>query len=494
MVFLSLLLLSLLLLAPFAMPAQAQENASVAVVTAWALNVRAGPAIAYRIVGAVYGGDRLTVVEQRDGWVKIELNGQEAWVSGWYVNIETVTVPTTEPTATTPPPTATTPPPTATTPPPTATTPPPTATTPPPTATPTPAPEEASPAPTVEAEPSVPVPEEASPAPTVEPEPSAPAPEEASQADSPATSSPATPSTASVPSSGVGGKIAFATFPESMIYTVNADGSNLQSLTTGVGPDWNPTGDRLAFVDWRETFAAYVINADGSGREQIHEWAAGVREPNWSPDGQQIVFSVQEGGHLKEHEQCFAGGAFCIAMPPDPKWRMRRIEIPSRDVFEISSFRRSLSPGWLSNTEVLFAGDGRLHKVGLHGDDHPQEIYDRGPFVDPRYCALTGQVASTYRQHDHWEVYSIHVSGTGLKRLTGRESVLGPSTGNNIMGAWSPDCSQLIFFSDRDGRWQPYIVNADGSNKQLFLAELFEQFTFEFDYGFTNHKLIDWTE
>lgn len=411
MVFLSLLLLSLLLLAPFAMPTQAQENASLAVITASTLNVRAGPGIGYPLVGAVYGGDRLTVVEQRDGWVQIELNGQETWVSGWYVNIETVTIPTIEPTP----------------------------------------------------------------------------------ADSPATSRPTT-STASAPASAVGGKIAFATFPESMIYTMNADGTDLQSLTTGLGPDWNPTGDRLAFVDWRDTFAAYVINADGSGREKIHEWAAGVREPDWSPDGQQILFSIQEGGNLKEYEQCFAGGAFCLNRPPNPKWRMRRIEIESGDLFDISSLRRSLSPSWFSNTEVIFAGDGRLHKVSLDRNNQPQQIYDRGPFVDPRYCALTGQIASTYRQHDHWEVYSIHVSGTGLRRLTGRESVLGPSTGNNIMGTWSPDCSQLIFFSDRDGYWRPYIMNADGSNKQLFLPELFEQFTFEFDYGYTNHKLIDWTK
>lgn len=426
MVFLSLLLLSLLLLAPLAMSAQAQENASVGVITASALNVRAGPGIDYQIVGAVYGGGRFAVIEQRDGWVKIEFNGQERWVSGWYVNIETATLPTTDPTATTPPPTP------------------------------------------------------------------SPVPEEAAQADSPATSSPISNTTSAPSSSTVGGKIAFATFPESMIYTMNADGSNLQSLTTGLGPDWNPTGDRLAFVDWRETFAAYVINADGSGREQIHEWPSGVREPDWSPDGQQIVLSDQEGGNLEEYERCF--GPYCVTMPPNPKWRMRRIDMQSREVFEISSFRRSLSANWLSNTEVLFAGDGRLHKVGLHGDDQPQEISNRGPFVHSRYCALTGQVASTYRQHDHWEVYSIHVGGTGLRRITGRESVLGPSTGNNIMGAWSPDCSQLIFFSDRDGRWRPYIVNADGSDKQLFLPEVFDEFTFEFDYGYTNHKLIDWTQ
>jgi len=31
-------------------------------------------------------------------------------------------------------------------------------------------------------------------------------------------------------------------------------------------------------------------------------------------------------------------------------------------------------------------------------------------------------------------------------------------------GSWSPDSSQIIFESNRDGDWDIYIMNADGSN------------------------------
>ncbi|MGB0389665.1 MAG: TolB family protein, partial [Ardenticatenaceae bacterium] len=80
------------------------------------------------------------------------------------------------------------------------------------------------------------------------------------------------------------------------------------------------------------------------------------------------------------------------------------------------------------------------------------------------------------------------------KRLTGTDSVLVDSTPNNVVGAWSPDCSQFIFFSDRDGRWRPYIMNSDGSNERPFLPEVFDQFTFDFTYGYNNNSLIDWTQ
>ena len=288
------------------------------------------------------------------------------------------------------------------------------------------------------------------------------------------------------------GKIAFAPFPESIIYTMNADGSNLQRLTTGLDPDWNPTGDRLAFVDWHETNGVYLINADGSGRVRIHDWPL-IKEPDWSPDGNQIVVSVQKGGPLKVYEKCFFG-RFCFEFDPDPKWRLRVIKLDSSQINESAHFDQSLGPIWISNQEILFTGDGRLHIDNPFNNETARRINDRGPFVDPRYCALTSKIAATYHQHDHWEVHSLHNEGMSVQRLTGSDSVLSEPTGNNIAGTWSPDCLHFVFFSDRDGRWRPYIMNADGSNKQLFLPEVFDQFTFDFDYGFNNNKLIDWVQ
>ncbi len=51
---------------------------------------------------------------------------------------------------------------------------------------------------------------------------------------------------------------------------------------------------------------------------------------------------------------------------------------------------------------------------------------------------------------------------------------------------------QILFLSDRDGRWRPYIMNANGSNQRPFLPETFDPLTFE--YFFNGERVFDWTD
>lgn len=71
----------------FIFPLWAYANA-VGYVTASALNVRKGPGTSYEIVGVVYNGAVLTVLNSEDGWYKISHNGGEAYVFSEYVRLE----------------------------------------------------------------------------------------------------------------------------------------------------------------------------------------------------------------------------------------------------------------------------------------------------------------------------------------------------------------------------------------------------------------------
>jgi Tol biopolymer transport system component len=37
---------------------------------------------------------------------------------------------------------------------------------------------------------------------------------------------------------------------------------------------------------------------------------------------------------------------------------------------------------------------------------------------------------------------------------------------NNAAPAWSPDGQQIAFMTDRSGKWEIWIMNADGSNQR----------------------------
>ena len=57
-------------------------------VTASALNIRSGPSTSYSIVGNVYKGDTLQILETSNGWYKVKLsNGKIGWGSGKYINV-----------------------------------------------------------------------------------------------------------------------------------------------------------------------------------------------------------------------------------------------------------------------------------------------------------------------------------------------------------------------------------------------------------------------
>ncbi|HBY98655.1 MAG: SH3 domain-containing protein [Ardenticatenaceae bacterium] len=65
-------------------PVAAQGNVT-GVVTANALNVRAGPGVSNAPVGLLHQGDSVTILEQQNGWYHVRFAGGEGWVSGAYV-------------------------------------------------------------------------------------------------------------------------------------------------------------------------------------------------------------------------------------------------------------------------------------------------------------------------------------------------------------------------------------------------------------------------
>ena len=94
------------------------------------------------------------------------------------------------------------------------------------------------------------------------------------------------------------------------LYVMKADGSNEQRLTS-VGPRppkfppiWSPDGEHLAYLA-DEGLTLYIIGADGSDRRWIANVSvapelrqlvkAPISVPTWSPDGQYLAFTKDDG-------------------------------------------------------------------------------------------------------------------------------------------------------------------------------------------------------
>src|SRR3989440_584307 len=70
--------------------------------------------------------------------------------------------------------------------------------------------------------------------------------------------------------------------------------------------------------------------------------------------------------------------------------------------------------------------------------------------------AVNGQIAFLSNREGYYEIYAINADGSGQVDLTNN-----PATDWEI--AWSPDGSKIAFTSSRDRNWEIYVMNADGS-------------------------------
>jgi TolB protein len=86
------------------------------------------------------------------------------------------------------------------------------------------------------------------------------------------------------------------------------------------------------------------------------------------------------------------------------------------------------------------------------------------------------RVAFMSARDGNWEVYTVNMDGSGLKRLTNNGARDG-------LPSWSPDGKSIAFVSDRDGAWAIWAMDASGSNQRKL-------FNLEGGYGSGEY---DWT-
>ena len=98
-------------------------------------------------------------------------------------------------------------------------------------------------------------------------------------------------------------------------------------------PDWSPDGNRLVFESTLSgTYSIYSIRADGSDLRRLTPDSANNEQASWSPDGKRIVFSSDRAGHSDLYlmnadgsnqtrlTATKGGGYYGSSFSPDGKW------------------------------------------------------------------------------------------------------------------------------------------------------------------------------
>ncbi|MEZ5318716.1 MAG: hypothetical protein R2752_15055 [Vicinamibacterales bacterium] len=141
-----------------------------------------------------------------------------------------------------------------------------------------------------------------------------------------------------------GSRIAFMSdrdsAPEFDLYLMDADGANVERLTTGGTywfPRFSPDGRELAFHLWRDV---NVMDLDTRIIRRLTTDPANGMYPTWSPDGRQIAFMSWRNGRTELFVMDADGGnqRVLLSSPAgdaiDPRWspdgtRIAYVQVPS---------------------------------------------------------------------------------------------------------------------------------------------------------------------
>jgi TolB protein len=253
------------------------------------------------------------------------------------------------------------------------------------------------------------------------------------------------------------GKIVFASNRHGgwEIYTIGSAGHNLKRLTDNpaknLDPTWSADGKRIAFVNGRRRFNTYdifVMHANGSGKTRVTKEdkipdpkERGDTAPSFSPNGHQIAFLRlgniykirTDGSHLTRLTRVDTS-YYSIS---GPAWSPEgsKILFGSTDRFDGPSVLETVSPDG-SNFSVFAYPDG-LGYIGTPdwSPDGSRVVFDGGED----------------------EIY-VTVEGGEAQRLTTNQAI-------DRDPAFSPGGGKIVFSSDRDGDYDLYIMNADGTGK-----------------------------
>lgn len=121
-----------------------------------------------------------------------------------------------------------------------------------------------------------------------------------------------TPTASPTPIGGGSGQFAFVSDRTGapQIYVANVDGNNVHPVTNlsdgACQPDWSPDGMQIVFVspcatddDVHKNASLYLVDVDGKNLIHFSSAPGGDFEPAWSPDGKHVAFTSLRDGYMQ---------------------------------------------------------------------------------------------------------------------------------------------------------------------------------------------------
>ena len=211
------------------------------------------------------------------------------------------------------------------------------------------------------------------------------------------------------------------------------------------------------------------------------------RTPVWSPDGQKIAFSSNDGGAID---------IWMLNLRDNSRHRLTRdMAVDLNPAWHPDSERlifQSRHPSEIDTTEIMKVADSRelweIWTIRSDGGDHrvllrigdilinspptmtgvPSSIpHVEEGLITPDWSPAGGQIAFAADVNGDLEIWVVRNASAVLLGAKAHAVQLTRGTNPDVYPAWAPDASQIAFQSMRNGNWEIGVIDIDGSSERF---------------------------
>ena len=240
----------------------------------------------------------------------------------------------------------------------------------------------------------------------------------------------------------------------SALSVINVETREVRVLNTNgdaVQPVWSPTGERIAY--WGQSGGQrdiYTIAANGSGEpvrvtdDAPLDWAV-----EWAPDGRHLYFVSDRGGSMNLWRVPIDEASGRALGEPEPVTLAVQVQI-GRASFSKDGEKMVFSAETASTNPVALS----IEASGKVGE--PRWVFRQNALFAPTSVSPDGSMMAIFGITSTEDVWVSRVDGTGLRRLT-------DDPHRDRVPMWSPDGNEVLFYSNRTGKYEIWTIKKDGS-------------------------------